>query len=75
MKCRCFTRLFRRRPRPIPPTIPRGQVRNRLDRLMDLYELEAVLELSRPKPDINYLLELELESSYVAEVLASLERV
>jgi hypothetical protein len=75
MKCRCFTRLFRRRPRPIPPTALPFQLRHRLDRLKDLYELEAVLELSRPKPDINYLLELELESSYVAEVLASLERV
>jgi hypothetical protein len=74
MKCRCFNRLFRRR-RPVPPAASPFQVRHRLDRLKDLYELEAALELSRPKPDINYLLDLELESSYLAEVLTSLERV
>lgn len=39
--------------------------------LRDLYELEAVLELSRPNLDINYLLELDLEANYVLDVLAS----
>ena len=67
MKTCRFTHLFRRR-RPTPPSRP--HVRCQLDRLKDLYELEAALELSRPKPDINYLLQLELESSY----LATLER-
>jgi hypothetical protein len=34
--------------------------------------LEAVLELSRAKPDINYLLQLELESSSLRDVAASI---
>ena len=72
MKTRCFTRLFRRR-RPIPLPPSRSQVRHRLDRLKDLYELEAMLELSRPSPDMNYLIQLELESSYLTEVVASVE--
>ena len=71
MKTCRFTRFFRRR-RPTPPSRP--QVRHQLDRLKDLYELEAALELSRPKPDINYLLQLELESGYLTELRASLER-
>jgi hypothetical protein len=43
--------------------------------MRDLNELEAVLELSRAKPDINYLLQLDLESSYLRDVLASIEGV
>jgi hypothetical protein len=43
--------------------------------MRDLCELEAVLELSRANPDINYLLELDLESSYLRDVLASIEGV
>ncbi len=41
--------------------------------MRDLTELEAVLELSQPKPDINYLLQLDLELSYLRDVLASIE--
>jgi hypothetical protein len=41
--------------------------------MRDLYELEVALELSRAKPDINYLLQLDLESSYLRDVLASIE--
>ena len=41
--------------------------------MRDIYELEAVLELSRAKPDINYLLQLDLESNYLHDVLASIE--
>ena len=51
----------------------RTQIRQRVDRMRDLYELEAVLELSRAKPDINYLLQLDMESSYLRDVVASLE--
>jgi hypothetical protein len=40
--------------------------------MRDLNELEAVLELSRANPDINYLLQLDLESNYLRDVLASL---
>lgn len=71
MNARCFTRLFRRR--PVPRSATPSQLRHKADRLRDLYELEAVLELSRPRPDINYLLQLDLESAYLSEMLASLE--
>jgi len=37
--------------------------------LRDLYELEAVLELCHLKPDMDYLLKLDLESSYLRDVL------
>lgn len=68
MNTRCFPRLFRRRCQVLPsPT--QSQLRQKVDRLRDLYELEAILELSRPKPDINYLLQLDLESSYLREIL------
>jgi hypothetical protein len=73
MKTRCFTRLFRRRPVPVVPSAPCSLARRQADRLRDLYEFEAVLELSRPKPDLNYLLQLELESTYLREVLATIE--
>jgi hypothetical protein len=66
-------RLFRRLRHPVPRPVTRAQVRQRVDRMRDLYELEAVLELSRTKPDINYLLQLDLESSYLRDVLASIE--
>jgi hypothetical protein len=66
-------RLFRRLRRPVPLPVTRAQVRQRVDRMRDLYELEAVLELSRANPDINYLLQLDLESSYLRDVLASIE--
>jgi hypothetical protein len=73
MKTRCGPRLFCRYRRPAPLPATRYQVRQKLDRLRDLYELEAVLELSRAKPDINYLLQLDLESSYLRDVAASIE--
>jgi hypothetical protein len=63
-------RFFRR---PVPSAVSRIQVRQEADRLRDLYELESALELSRVKPDINYLLRLDLESTYVRDVLASIE--
>jgi hypothetical protein len=60
MKTSCGPRLLRRYRRPVPlPSTP-SQIRRQVDRLRDLYELEAVLELSRAKPDINYLLQLDL---------------
>jgi hypothetical protein len=73
MKIRCGTRLFRRLRRPAPLPVTRTQIRQKADRLRDINELEAVLELSRAKPDINYLLQLDLESSYLRDVLASIE--
>ena len=73
MKTRCGPRLLRRSHRPAPLPATRSQVRQQADRLRDLYELEAVLELSRAKPDIHYLLHLDLESSYLRDVMASLE--
>ena len=73
MKTRCGSRLFRRSCRPAPLPVTRPQIRQKVDRMRDLYELEAVLELSRAKPDMNYLLQLDLESSYLRDVLASIE--
>ena len=73
MKTRCGSRLFRRSCRPAPLPVTRPQIRQKVDRMRDLYELEAVLELSRANTDINYLLQLDLESSYLRDVLASIE--
>jgi hypothetical protein len=72
MKTSYGSRLFRRYLRPVPLPASRSQIRQKVDRLRDLYELEAVIELSRPKPDINYLLELDLESSFLRDVAASI---
>ena len=66
-------RLFRRLRRSIPLPVTRTQIRQKVDRMRDLYKLEAVLELSRANPDINYLLQLDLESSYLRDVLTSIE--
>jgi len=73
MKTRCGPRLLRRYRRPTPLPATRSQIRQQVDRLRDLYELEAVLELSRAKPDINYLLQLDLESSFLHDVVASIK--
>jgi hypothetical protein len=73
MKASCGPHLFRRYRRPVPLPATRSQIRQKIDRLRDLYELEAVLELSRTKPDINYLLQLDLESSYLRDVVASIK--
>ena len=73
MKTRCGPRLFRRSRRPVPLPATPAHIRQQADRLRDLYELEASLELCRAKPDINYLLQLDLESSYLRDVMASRE--
>ena len=72
MKTRCVSHLPRRSRRPLTLPISSVQVRNKIDRLRDLYELEAVLELSRPNPDMNYLLQLDLESSNLHAIAASI---
>jgi hypothetical protein len=72
MKTSCAPRLLRRYRRSVPLPATRSQIRQKIDRLRDLYELEAVLELSRAKPDINYLLQLDLESSFLRDVVASI---
>ena len=61
----CCSRFFCRLRHPAPLPVTRLQIRQKVDRMKDIYELEAVLELSRTKPDINYLLQLDLESSYL----------
>jgi hypothetical protein len=73
MKTSCAPRLLRRYRRAAPLPATRSQVRQKVDRLRDLYELEAVLELSRAMPDINYLLQLDLESSFLRDVAASIK--
>jgi hypothetical protein len=75
MKTRCGRSFFRRLRRPVLLPVTRPQIRQKVDRMRDICELEAVLELSRAKPDINYLLQLDLESSYLRDVLASIEEV
>lgn len=75
MKNRCGNRLFRRSCRPAALPVTRHQIRQRIDRLRDINELEAILELDRAKPDINYLLQLDLELSYLRAALASIEEV
>jgi hypothetical protein len=73
MKTRCGTRIPRHYRRPVPLPATRSQIRQKVDRLRDLYELEVVLELSRAKPDMNHLLQLDLESNYLRDIAASLE--
>ena len=72
MKTSYGPRLLRRYRRPVPLPATRSQIRQKVDRLRDLYELEAVLELSHANPDINYLLQLDLESSFLRDVVASI---
>ena len=73
MKIYHCPRLKRRSRRPVPLPDTPSQIRQQADRLRDLYELEAALELCQAKPDINYLLQLDLESSYLRDVVASLK--
>ena len=73
MKTRRGSRLFRRSCRPAPLPDTRHQIRQKVDRMRDLNELEVVLELGRANPDMNYLLQLDLESNYLRDVLASIE--
>jgi hypothetical protein len=73
MKARFRTRSLRRYRHSVPPPVTRSQIRQRVDRLRDLYELEASLELCRAKPDINYLLQLDLESSYLRDIVDSMK--
>ena len=71
-----YEKLLRPSPSsPVPSSplpVASVQVRNKIDRLRDLYELEAVLELSRQNPDMNYLLQLDLESSNLHAIAASI---
>jgi hypothetical protein len=73
MKTRFGSRTLRRYRRPVQLPVTPSHIRRQVDRLRDLYELEAALELCRTKPDINYLLQLDLESSYLQDVVASLK--
>jgi hypothetical protein len=54
MKARC-NRLFRRP--PVPSSTARARIREKAERLRDLYDLEIALALSRPTLDLNYLLD------------------
>ena len=72
MKSCCAPRLPRRSRPLLALPVASVQVRNQIDRLRDLYDLEAVLELGRPNPDMNYLLQLDLESSNLHAIAASI---
>jgi hypothetical protein len=62
---------FRRRPVSSPAT--RAQFRQKLERIRALYQIEAILELSRFDPDADRLAQLSHETRALDEVLASLE--
>ena len=55
MKTRSGSRFFHRLRRPALLPVTRLQIRQKVDRMRDLCELEAILELSRANPDINHL--------------------
>jgi hypothetical protein len=70
MKSCCAPRLPRRSRRPLSLPDSSVQARQQINQLRDLYELETVLELSRPNPNMNYLLQLDLESSNLHAIAA-----
>ena len=72
MKSCCAPRLPRRSRRPLLLPASSVHARQQINRLRDLYEFKAVLELSRPNPNMNYLLQLELESSNLHAIAASI---
>jgi hypothetical protein len=73
MKTRCGTRTPRRYRRPVPLPATRSQIRQKVDQLRVLYQLEAVLELSRSEPDLDHLVRIDTDAGLLNELLASLE--
>jgi hypothetical protein len=73
MRTRCGTRTPRRYRRPVPLPATRAQVRQKVDQLRVLYQLEAALELGRPEPDLDHLVRIDTDAGLLNELLASLE--
>jgi hypothetical protein len=73
MKTRCGARTPRRYRRPVPLPASRSQIRQKVDQLRVLYQLEAVMELSRPEPDLDHLVRIDTDAGLLNELLASLE--
>ena len=49
MKTRCGSRLFRRSCRPAPLPVTRHQIRQKVDRMRDIYELEDRVAVLRDR--------------------------
>ena len=68
----CGTRLPRRHRRPSPAPVSRSQARQKINQLQTLYQMEALLELNRTRPDVAHLLRLDQDAGLLQE-MASLE--
>ncbi len=67
------SRRPRRFRRPLPPQPTRAQVRQRINRLCSLYQLEAVIEAHKPAPDPQHLGRLDRHVAFFNEALSYLE--
>ena len=67
------SRRPRRFRRPLPPQPTRSQVRQRINRLCSLYQLEAIAELSKPAPDPQHLGRLNRGLGFLNEARTYLE--
>ena len=73
MKTRCGTRIPRRYRHPVPLPATRSQIRQRVDQIRVLYQLEALLELNQPEPDLQHLVRIDADAGMLNELLSSLE--
>ena len=73
MRTHCGPRLPRRPRRPAPVPATRSQIRQKVDQLRVLYQMEALLELSHPHPSLDRLARLESEAASLNEALCAIE--
>jgi hypothetical protein len=73
MRTHCGPRLHRRYRRPVPLPATRSQIRQKVEQLRTLYQLEAFLELNKLDPNEEYLGQLDNDAGFLGEVLSSLE--
>jgi hypothetical protein len=73
MRTHCGPRLHRRYRRPVPLPASRSQIRQKIEHLRTLYQLEAFLELNKLDPNVEHLDQLDNEAGFLSEVLSSLE--
>jgi len=67
------SRRPRRFRRPLPPQPTRAQVRQRINRLCSLYQLEALIEVTKPAPDPQHLGRLDRDVAFLNEARTYLE--
>lgn len=67
------SRRPRRFRRPLPPPPTRAQVRQRMNQLCSLYQLEFALEAQQPVPDPQHLSRLHRDLAFMGEALTYLE--